>query len=139
MKKYEINKKTAAIVGVNKNYSKVIEEKRDYIINDNSYSVMEHSCEYFGSTYNGRSNGSKSILGSKYKVPIIVEETNDLIFFPISEIENPQCMWISLNWFDRVESENGNTFIYLKNGKKIKTGISKYSSNISSFFTFALK
>ena len=127
MKKYEINGNTAAIVGLGKNNSKAIEDKRDYFINENSYSVMEHSCCYFGSNYNGRLAGSKSILGTKYKVPIIVEESNDLIFFPTTDIENPQCMWISIKWFDRVEEEGENTYIYLKNGKKIKTSISKYS------------
>ena len=128
MKNYEINKGTAAVIGLNKENSRVIEEKNDYYINDNSYSVMEHSCNYFGSNYNGRLAGSKSILGTKYKVPIIVEESNELIFFPTTDIENPQCMWISIKWFDKVEDdEDGNTYIYLKNGKKIKTSSSKYS------------
>lgn len=128
MEKYEISKNTAAIVGINDGCSKAIEEKRDYYIKDNSYSVMEHSCKYFGCTYQGRLIGSKSILGTKYKVPIIVEDSNNLIFFPTTDIENPQCMWISLNWFDKVEElNNGVSCIYLKNGKKIYTQISKNS------------
>ena len=128
MEKYEINKNTAAIIGLDNGCSKAIEEKRDYYINDTSYSIMEHSCRYFGCTYQGRLMGSKYILGTKYKVPIIVEESNNIIFFPTTDIENPQCMWISLNWFDRVEEDDdGNTYIYLKNGKKISTKISKNS------------
>jgi len=127
MEKYEINEETAAIVGVNDNFSKIIEKNKDYFIGDNSYSVMEHSCEYFGSTYSGRIIGGKKMLGANYKVPIIVEESNDLIFFPVSDITNPKCMWISLNWFDHVEEEYGITYIYLKNGKKISTKASKYS------------
>lgn len=128
MKKYEINKNTAAIVGLDEENSKVIEENKEYHIEDRSYSVMEHSCRYFGCTYQGRLIGSKCILGSKYKVPIIVEESNNIIFFPTTDIENPQCMWISLKWFDRVEEDkDGNTYIYLKNGKRISTSISKNS------------
>ena len=127
MEKYEINKETAAVVGVNNTFSKVIEKNKEYFIGDSSFSVMEHSCEYFGSTYSGRIIGSKKMLGANYKVPIIVEESNELIFFPISEIENPKCIWISLKWFDRVEEEYGISYIYLKNGKKIPTKVSKYS------------
>ena len=127
MEKYEINEKTLAVIGVNNNLSKVIEDNKDYFIGDSSFSVMERSCEYFGSTYSGRSIGSKKMLGINYKVPIIVEEANDLIFFPLSEVDNPKCIWISLRWFDRVEEEYGKTYIYLKNGRRIPTKISKYS------------
>lgn len=127
MEKYEINEETAAVVGVNDNLCKVIEKNKDYFIGDNSYSVMEYSCEYFGSTYSGRTIGSRKMLKANYKVPIIVEETKDIIFFPLSEVDNPKCVWISLKWFDRVEEEYGNTYIYLKNGKKIVTKVSAYS------------
>ena len=124
---YEITLDTAAIIGINEKSTKIVENKKDYIINDNSYAVMEHSCEYFGSSYNGRCLGSKKMLGANYKVPIIVEESNELIFFPISEIEKPGCIWISLKWFDKVVVDNNTTYICLKNGKKIPTTISKYS------------
>ena len=127
MEKYEINDNTVAVVGVNDNFSEVIEKNKEYFIKDSSYSVMEHSCEYFGSTCNGRIIGSRKMLGLNYKVPIIIEEANDIIFFPLSEIDNPKCVWIALKWFDSVEEEYGNTYIHLKNGKKIKTKISKYS------------
>ena len=127
MEKYEINTETMAVIGVNENFTEVLENKNNYFIKDSSYSVMEHSCEYFGSSCSGRIIGSKKMLGINYKVPIIVEESNDIIFFPISEVDNPKCVWISLKWFDKVEEDYDHTYIYLKNGKKIKTKISKYS------------
>ena len=127
MEKYEINEKTAAIIGVNETFSKVLEKDKEYFIGDSSYSIMEHSCEYFGSSYSGRNIGSKKMLGANYKVPIIIEETNDIIFFPISEVDNPKCIWISLKWFDKVINDGINTYICLKNGQKIKTNVSKKS------------
>ena len=36
--------------------------------------AKEFSCKYFGSSFEGRILGSKNILGSVYKAPIIVEE-----------------------------------------------------------------
>ena len=127
MEKYEINTETMAVIGVNENFTEVLENHNNYFIKDSSYSVMEHSCEYFGSSCSGRIIGSKKMLGINYKVPIIVEESNNIIFFPISEVDNPKCVWISLKWFDKVEEDYDHTYIYLKNGKKIKTKISKYS------------
>ena len=128
MKKYEINNSTLAVIGVDDKSSKVMECSKSYQIEDNSYQVMEDSCNYFGSSFRGRIEGTKKMIGVNYKVPIIIEETNDLIFFPLSEIESNKCVWISLKWFDKVEDdEDGNTYIYLKNGKKIKTSSSKYS------------
>lgn len=124
---YEININTEAVVGINKNSTKIVEKDNNYIINDSSYSVMERSCEYFGSSYNGRSRGSKKILGANYKLPIIIEESNDIIFFPISEVSQPECVWISLKWFDKVIEEDGKTYIYFKNGNKIEVKVSKYS------------
>jgi competence protein ComK len=126
MKKYEINRDTLAVVGVNDTSSKVIESNKNYIIEDSSYQVMEDSCNYFGSNIKGRIEGTRKMLGINYKVPIIVEESNDLIFFPLSEIENDKCIWISLNWYDRVVSDNKKTYIYFKNGRKIEINISKY-------------
>ena len=119
MEKYEINKETAAIVGINEKFTKIVEKENDYFINDIAYEVMDYSCQYFGSSYLGRVDGSKRILGANYKLPIIVEESNDLIFFPISSPDSPKCIWISLKWYDSVDVEDGKTFIKLKNGKKI--------------------
>lgn len=127
MEKYEINKETLAVVGVNKNSTKILEKNKEYYIKDIAYEVMEHSCKYFGSSYNGRVEGSKKMIGSNYKLPIIVEESNELIFFPIVTPDNPKCVWIALKWYDYVKVENGKTYIYLKNGKKIQSSASKNS------------
>lgn len=125
MLKYEINRETAAIIGLSKKETKVLENNNEYIIKDNAFNVMDHSCKYFGSSYNGRIEGSKNILGFNYKLPILVEEYNNSIFFPIKQIDDPTCIWISLNLYDRVVQNNKNTIIYFKNGKKITVNVSK--------------
>lgn len=127
MEKYEINKETLAVVGIDGKTTKIFEKNREYIINDIAYEVMEHSCKYFGSSYGGRVEGSKRMIDSNYKLPVIVEESNELIFFPITTIENPKNIWVSLKGFDKVLEEKGKTYIYLKNGKKVVTSVSKNS------------
>lgn len=127
MKNYEVNDETMAIVGLNEKNSKVLEKEKEYLISSNSYEVLDYSCQYFGSSYSGRLDGSKKMLDAKYKLPIIVEESAELIFFPISSPENDDCIWIALQWFDDIVEINKKVFIRLKNGKKIEVKTSKYS------------
>lgn len=127
MEKYEVNEETLAVIGLDKAKTRVVETDKEYIIEDSAYEVMDYSCQYFGSSYVGRVDGSRTMLGANYKLPIIVEESSDLIFFPISSPDNPKCMWISLQWVEDVYEENGKTFILLKNGKKIESTASKSS------------
>lgn len=125
--KYEINSNTLAVIGLKDGQTKIIEYDSEFILKEKAYEVMEHSCNYFGSSYSGRVNGSKNILGCNYKVPIIVEETSDLIFFPTTSPDIDECCWFSLNSIDLLKNEENNTRIYLKNGKKIDSKISKNS------------
>lgn len=127
MKEYEVNDETMAILGVDNNNSKVYENNKEYKIASSSYEVMDYSCQYFGSSYSGRVDGSKRILGANYKLPIIVEESSEMIFFPITSPEKSDCIWIALKWYKNVEQVGNTTYIILKNGKKIKTIMSKKS------------
>ena len=36
---------------------------------------MDDSCKYFGSSYQGRYEGTKNLIGMNYKLPIIIEES----------------------------------------------------------------
>ena len=51
---YEINKETIAIVPINNNNSKVLEEENTININKNSSMIIDDSCRFFGSSYMGR-------------------------------------------------------------------------------------
>lgn len=127
MKQYEVNDETLAVIGINDNVSRVLERKKEYLIENSSYEVMDYSCQYFGSSYLGRVNGSKKMLGANYKLPIIVEESSGLIFFPISSPENSGCIWISLKWYKDSFESKGTTYIILKNGRRVACSTSKKS------------
>ncbi len=94
--KYEFNKGTLAVMPNDEDSSLVYEDENRYIIQEKAYKIMDDSCRYFGSTYEGRKNGSKEILGAEYKVPIIVEDANNLIVFPTTSPFSEDCVWISL-------------------------------------------
>ena len=134
MDSYEINKDTCAIIPVNEGITKVLENSDEYFVNKSSFEVMDDSCQYYGSTCEGRVKGTKMILGSNYKLPIIIEETNDIIFFPTEAAKNINCIWISLNNIKSYEKCNGFTKVIFNSGKEIIVKMS-----ISSFETQLLR
>ena len=125
---YEITYDTQAIVPIDKNKSKAIENKDEYIRDDNSLSVLEHSCEYFGSSYEGRKEGTKKLLGITHKAPIIIEESRKIIFFPTTSPDNQDCIWINLekiNDYKKVSKKL--TSIRFKNGDILEVNVSSGS------------
>lgn len=125
--KYEINEGTLAILPSNqKSSSKILEDNGEYIIESTPFEILDYSCRYFGSSYEGRKEGTKTILKVNYKVPIIVENSRNLIFFPTSSPSDDDCCWISLkNIKDIEESEYNTTIIYFNNGVNISIPVSK--------------
>ena len=115
---YEINPDTLALIS-EKNGTRVLEYDDEYRINETTYTIMENSCKYFGSSFDGRINGSKNILGSIYKVPIIVEETQKLIFFPTESITSPKVAWIAYKNIKNIEKFGKHSLIRFINGRSI--------------------
>lgn len=123
---YEINEGTLAVVPLNSSKSKIYEDKKEYIIDNTPFEIIDYSCKYFGSSYEGRKDGTKSILHIEYKVPIVIESSNNLIFFPTSSPYSSDCCWISLKDIKSVkEIENKGTEITFINGKKVIIPVSK--------------
>lgn len=121
--KYEINKDTLAILPMEGDKSRVIEKDYEYIVDIKPYEVMEHSCEYFGSSLSGRLDGAKSMLGTIYKAPILVEESRNIIFFPTASPLLDNNVWVSLNNVEKLEKNGNKTNIIFKDGKNILVDI----------------
>lgn len=122
---YEINEGTLAILP-SENSSKVLEDKKEYVINSTPFEIMDYSCKYFGSSYEGRKEGTKSILNVSYKVPIIVENSKNIIFFPTNSPTDKDCCWISLRNIKKIEeSDYNSTTIVFNNDISILIPVSK--------------
>lgn len=123
---YEINESTLAILPISESASRVIERNNEYIVDKNPFSIIEHSCRYFGSSYNGRFDGTKAILGFNYKSPIYIEETNEILFFPTESPKLSTCCWISYKNIDKIDEINGASKILFINGYELLLDISVY-------------
>ena len=124
MKDYEINEDTLAIIP--KEYKKTIvyEKNNKYVIEENVNKIMEDSCLYFGSTLKGRQIGSTSLLNITHKVPILIEETSEIIFFPTSSPRLKECSWISLNNIKSYDRDKNGSKITFNDGSIVNLPIS---------------
>lgn len=119
----EINKSTCAIIPIDSSHCKVVCEK-DYNLSFSTMEVIDYTCKYFGSSFNGRVEGSRFLLGSFYKLPIIIEEQTETIFFPTHSYKNKECAWLSLNLIKEYKKSGYNVEVIFNNGKKIFLPIS---------------
>ena len=125
MEDYEISSATLAIVPLGEEISKVYEEEDEYIIQKSANSIIKDNCEFYGSSYEGRCIGTKTLTGIKTKFPIIIEESRNIIFFPTSSTRTKQSTWIALNKIKEIsKKENQNSEILFKNQDTLDLDIS---------------
>lgn len=124
MKTYEICKDTLAIIPIENYKSKVIERDREIEVDKTPMEIVESSCQYFGSSFVGRLKGTKNLTGVTHKSPIIIEETNEIIFFPTSSPRLYECCWISLNNISDYQKDSNNSTILFDTGYQLSLDIS---------------
>ena len=124
MQNYEINRQTLAILSYENEKAKIIEENDEFIVNNSTMKIIDNSCKFFGSSYEGRLAGTKRILGISHKAPIIIEESKGIIFFPTASPRLDKCSWISLNKISEYYKEKDEIIIKFTCGKTIKLKLS---------------
>jgi len=121
---YEISEDTLAIVPYGKTSSKIIEKDRELIVEETPMNIINNSCLYFGSSYEGRYSATKHLLGISYKSPIIIEESKNMIFFPTSSPRFLKCYWISLKNISKYHKYDNHSVILFDCGIKLEVPIS---------------
>lgn len=124
MDSYEINNDTLAIIPTGDFKSEVIEKTSRFIVNMPPIKIIENSCAYFGSSYEGRFLGTKNLIGISHKAPIIIEESKEIIFFPTSSPRLCNCIWISLKNLGEYKRNENNSIIMFNNGNILDLDIS---------------
>ena len=127
MKYYEINDATLAIMPEAKMTSTVVEADYKYTVEGRPLKIIDYSCKYFGSSYVGRREGAKQILKASYKLPIMIDDSRNVIFFPTVSPEEASCSWLALNRIEtinQVKKKRDYTEVVFDNGKKIIIPIS---------------
>ena len=125
---YSINEDTLFLEGITDNKGKVLtkiyEQDKILKLDDTPTNIIKYGCEYFGSTLEGRQKGSMSLLGIKHKVPVMVEGSMELIFFPMCSPRIRACSWVCFNNILTYKRSGYDTEVLFKNGQKLIINIS---------------
>lgn len=124
LSEYEINENTYAIIYIEEDVSKVIEKTNEVLVNLSPNKIVENSCEYFGSTLSGRQKGSYSLINITHKVPVIIEESKEIIFFPTVSPRLKDCSWISIKNITDYYEKDDKVFINFERNKTINLDLS---------------
>ncbi|MDP4085062.1 MAG: competence protein ComK [Bacillota bacterium] len=95
---YEINPYTMFIRPVEyggKIYSQVYEIEDEFTLPLKPIDIIKKSCEYFSSSFDGRKDGTKQLIGITHKSPIVIDPTSFIYFFPTTSPSRLECIWIS--------------------------------------------
>lgn len=98
IEEYEVNPYTMFITPVvygSKIYSQIYELDDVLLSPFKPIDIIKKSCEYFSSSFEGRKDGTKQLIGITHKVPIVIDPTNFIYFFPTTSPTRSECIWIS--------------------------------------------
>ncbi|GAA5416683.1 competence transcription factor [Paraliobacillus ryukyuensis] len=126
---YEVNPVTVAIIAekVDGYYvSHVIESNgQSSYVRQAPVQLIDFACKYFGSSLKGRQEGARTILNVKHKVPISIDPSSGMYFFPTASPQQPFCSWISHSFvYDLQRTPQNRTKIIFRNGKTIVLDVS---------------
>ncbi|MFD1708033.1 competence protein ComK [Siminovitchia sediminis] len=125
---YEINPYTMLLRPAGEELTEVIEAKARYLVSRKPFDIVKKSCDYFGSSYNGRREGTKQLIGVTHKAPIIVDPYTSIYLFPTASPSSPDCMWISHDYIAAFEKNDAcSTMITFQNHERLEIPISFYS------------
>jgi competence protein ComK len=125
---YEISPYTFAIIPVEygyKTYSKIIEYNEEFLIPLKPLDVIKTSCKFFGSSFDGRCEGTKELLNISHKVPIAIDPANDLFFFPTTSPLRDTCVWLSYEHIvSRIRLAPAKTQVNFRNKQSVVISVS---------------
>ena len=123
---YEIDLSTLMLMGLDDATTKVITLDDEFVINIDSKKIIDNSCKYFGSSLNDRVNMTKRLINIKSKSPIIIEESINIIFFPLKSIRDKCNIWISYNNLEKYINNGDKTRFIFNNKKEVIIDFSYY-------------
>jgi competence protein ComK len=103
IEEYEINTCTMFVEPViygGKIYSRAVEIEDEFLSPFKPLDIIKTGCIYFGVDYESRKRGTRQLIGYSRKIPIVIEPTNHIFFFPTASPLSSECIWIS---FEHVE------------------------------------
>ena len=134
--RYTINKNTYVIKSEDKNTTKIIEKGKSLNKKEDPATIISDSCSFYRFSLTYRIEESKKVFKCNYKNPIIIDNENKIIFFPIKSITSKENTWISYNNLVTFLRKKHNTILVFFDGSTIIVPVnySIISSQVSKCF-----
>ena len=123
---YEIDLSTVMLIGIDEFKTRVVTLDSEFIIDIDSKKIIDYSCIFFGSSLSDRINTTKRLINVKSKSPIIIEESRNIIFFPLKSTRDKCNIWISFNNLEKYVKNGDKTTFIFKNKKQVEIDFSYY-------------
>ena len=123
---YEIDLSTLMLISIDNESTKVVTTEDEFIVSDNIKKIMDNSCKFFGNSLVERIKVTNRLINISSKAPIIVEESRNIIFFPLKSTREKNNIWISYNNLEKYTKNNDETIFTFKCGKSISLKFSYY-------------
>lgn len=81
-------------------YTRVYELRENFLVPFKTLDIINESCLFYGSDFDGRIKGSKHLTGITHKTPIAIDPTNSLYFFPTTSSKRNDCIWVNSHLVD---------------------------------------
>lgn len=124
MKEYEITENTLALIPIGKRKTMVYEDHECYVVDEKISKIMDENCKYYGSSIEGRIQGTYSLTGFNYKAPIILEENKNIIFFPTCSPRLRECAWINMNNIKKITEKEDKSLVEFMNQENLELDFS---------------
>ncbi len=125
-KMYEIDLSTLMLIGIGEEKTRVITIDSEFLVHMSCKKIVDDSCRYFGSSLVDRIKATNRLVKMSSKTPIIVEESRNIIFFPLKSTREDNNIWISFNNLDKYVKNDKMTTFFFKCGKCISIDFSYY-------------
>lgn len=125
----EITPYTMAVLPKQDDYgntgSYVLEDGEKFFVKHKPSKMIDLACKFFGSSLKGRQSGTREISRMKSKLPISIDPSSGMYFFPTLSPVNPNCSWIAHTHIQNIrEVTNQSTEIIFKGAQKVVVEVS---------------
>ena len=97
-------------------------DKKIFFKGEKLEDILNDSCIYYGSTLKGRIVSCKRLINTNYKVPILISEKNNLLFFYIKDNDNVYWFnFLSIKSYHKVENK---ILVIFNNGQRLLLNVS---------------
>ena len=121
-------------------YSKLKEIDGDYTVPLKPFTVVKQSCRFYASSYAGRKEGTKALIGVTHKAPIVIDPFQGIYLFPTASPVREDCYWISQGYVeDYQKAEYGKTEVLFINGETLVLPVSLHTFRQQMYRTLKLR